>query len=210
MIALKHITMIQNQKKVLEDFTLHIQAKERLVILGESGVGKTTILRLIAGFIAPDKGKITLGHKVVSKEGKIVVEPQEREISMVFQDLALWPHLSVGDNIAFGLKMHGIPKKERDEKVREMLNIVALCDYENRHIDTLSGGERQRVALGRALVLSPKILLMDEPLASLDTKHNKILRQEIVKLQKSLGFTLVYVTHNHEEAKEVGTRLLWL
>lgn len=210
MIRLKHITMVQNQKKVLENFTLNIQDKERVVILGASGSGKTTILRLIAGFIAPEKGEININNKLVAKDGHILIEPQKREISMVFQDLALWPHMSVGDNIAFGLKMHGIPKQERMLQVKAMLLLVGLNDYENRHVDALSGGERQRVALARALVLSPKILLMDEPLSSLDTKRNKILRKEIVKLQEKLGFTLVYVTHNHEEAEEIGTRLVWL
>ena len=210
MITLKNITLVQSQKIILKDFNLDIKAKERVVILGESGSGKTTVLRLIAGFITPDKGEVVIDAKRVAKEGHILVEPQQRDISMVFQDFALWPHLNVGENIAFGLKMHNIPKKERHKKVQEMLNLLGLTGYENRHIDALSGGERQRVALARALVLSPKILLMDEPLSNLDSKRNKILRKEIIKLQESLGFTLVYVTHNHEEAEEIATRLVWL
>jgi len=210
MITLKNITLIQSQKMILKDFNLDIKAKERVVVLGESGSGKTTILRLIAGFIAPDKGEVIIDSKVVAKEAHILVEPQKRNISMVFQDLALWPHLNVGENIAFGLKMHNIPKVEQNNKVKEMLYLVGLSGYENRHVDALSGGERQRVALARALVLSPKILLMDEPLSSLDSKRNKVLRKEIIRLQESLGFTLVYVTHNHEEAEEIGTRLVWL
>jgi ABC-type sugar transport system ATPase subunit len=210
MIALKHITMIQNDKNVLDDFSLDIQTKERVVLLGESGSGKTTILRLIAGFIAPNKGEISINNNIVAKDGHIFVEPQERAISMVFQDLALWPHMSVGKNIAFALKIHGISKQARMIKVKEMLQLVGLSNYENRHVDALSGGERQRVALARALAPSPNILLMDEPLSSLDTKRNEILRQEIVKLQEKLGFTLVYVTHNQEEAKEIGTRLVCL
>jgi len=210
MIALKHITIIQNNKNVLDDFSLDIQTKERVVLLGESGSGKTTILRLIAGFIAPNKGEISINNNIVAKDGHIFVEPQERAISMVFQDLALWPHMSVGENIAFALKIHGISKQERMLKVKEMLQLVGLSNYENRHVDALSGGERQRVALARALAPSPNILLMDEPLSSLDTKRNEILRQEIVKLQEKIGFTLVYVTHNQAEAKEIGTRLVWL
>ena len=210
MITLKHITMIQNNKKVLEDFTLEIKAKERVVILGESGSGKTTILRLIAGFIAPDKGEIRIDHTIVANEGEILSPPHERNISMVFQDLALWPHMSVGENVSFGLKIHGFSKEARIKKVKEMLKLVGLLDYESRHIDVLSGGERQRVALARALALSPKILLMDEPLSSLDTKRNKILRKEIIKLQEKLGFTLVYVTHNQEEANEIATRLIFI
>jgi len=210
MIKLKNISMIQNQKKILDNFTLEIKNKERLVILGESGSGKTTILRLIAGFIAPDKGEIMIENHIVSKNKEIVVEPQRRDISMVFQDLALWSHMSVGENIAFALKINGMSKEESMLKVKEMLYLVSLVGYEKRHIDALSGGERQRVALARALARSPKILLMDEPLSSLDSNRNKILRKEIVNLQEKLGFTLVYVTHNHEEAKEIGTRLLWL
>jgi ABC-type Fe3+/spermidine/putrescine transport system ATPase subunit len=125
---------------------------------------------------------------------------------MVFQDLALWPHMNVSENIAFGLKMHRVPQKEQVVKVRQMLEMVGLEGYETRHIDALSGGEQQRVALARALVLSPKTVLMDEPLSSLDPALNKRLRKEIVRLQKLFGFTLVYVTHSEEEAQEIGTR----
>ena len=129
---------------------------------------------------------------------------------MVFQDLALWPHLSVGKNIEFGLKIKKMPEKERIAKVKEMLRMVGLEGYENRHIDTLSGGEGQRAALARALAPSPRILLLDEPLSSLDSRRNKALRKEIVRLQEVLGFTLVYVTHNQKEAEEIASRLIWV
>ena len=129
---------------------------------------------------------------------------------MLFQDLALWPHLSVGENIAFGMKIEKVAKALRQEKVEEMLEMVGLQGFSHRKIDTLSGGEQQRITLARALVRTPKIMLMDEPLSSLDALRNKNLRGEIVRLQEQMGFTLVYVTHNQEEAKEIGTRVMSL
>jgi ABC-type sugar transport system ATPase subunit len=208
MIELKDITLIRDNRFIFEAFNLTISNKERLVIMGESGSGKSTLLRLIAGFITPSHGEITINNKSVTYNTRIEVEPHQRDIGMIFQDLALWPHLSVSGNIAFGLKIQKTSKSEQKHKVTEMLHLVGLDGYEDRVIDSLSGGEQQRVALARALVLSPKILLMDEPLSSLDIKRNKILRQEIVRLQEKLGFTLVYVTHNQEEAQAIGTNIL--
>jgi len=210
MLALKNITLIRDNRSIFKNFNLTLSAKERLVIMGESGAGKSTLLRLIAGFITPTHGEILIDNKRVTYDAQIVVEPHQRDVGMIFQDLALWPHLSVYGNIAFGLKIQKTSKKEQQHKVTEMLQLVGLEGYENRTIDSLSGGEQQRVALARALVLSPKILLMDEPLSSLDNKRNKILRREIIKLQEKLGFTLVYVTHNQEEAQEIATKLLYL
>jgi len=210
MLELKNITLIQENRSIFKDFNLSVANKERLVIMGESGAGKSTLLRLIAGFITPTRGDIYIDNKHVTHHTRIEIAPHLREISMIFQDLALWPHLSVFGNIAFGLKIQNIPKQLQQEKVQQMLSLVGLEGYERRAIDTLSGGEQQRVALARALVLSPKIVLMDEPLSSLDAKRNKVLRQEIVKLQEKLGFTLIYVTHNDEEAQEIATRRLHL
>ncbi|WP_198407649.1 ABC transporter ATP-binding protein [Sulfurovum sp. NBC37-1] len=195
-------------KNVLNDLDLLVRPKERLVLLGSSGSGKSTLLKLIAGFIAPDSGEIVIDLKIVSKEGSVIVPPHQRGISMVFQDLALWPHMSVGENIAFGLKMHKVPIKERGEKVKAFLALVGLPGYENKKTEALSGGEQQRVALARALVLSPKVVLMDEPLSSLDEDLNRRLRKEIIDLQEKLGFTLVYVTHNREEATEIASRII--
>jgi ABC-type sugar transport system ATPase subunit len=208
MIELKNITLIRDNRSIFKAFNLTISNKERLVIMGESGSGKSTLLRLIAGFITPSHGEIMIDNKRVTHHTHIEVEPHQRDIGMIFQDLALWPHLSVSGNIAFGLKIQKTSKSEQKHKVAEMLHLVGLEGYEDRAIDSLSGGEQQRVALARALVLSPKILLMDEPLSSLDIKRNKILRQEIVRLQEKLGFTLVYVTHNQEEAQAIGTNIL--
>ncbi len=208
MIRLKKLSFSYENKNILDAIDLDVKAGERLVLLGGSGSGKTTILRLIAGFMAPGSGEIEIDAKLVSKEGRVIVPPYQRNVTMVFQDLALWPHMSVGENIAFGLKMHKIPAKEREEKVRSFLVLVGLPGYENKSVEALSGGEQQRVALARALVLSPKVVLMDEPLSSLDEALNQRLRKEIVALQEKLGFTLVYVTHNKEEAQEIAERIV--
>jgi len=178
------------------------------VILGESGSGKTTLLRLIAGLNTPDSGEVIIDGKLATKEKQLLIPPHQRSISMLFQDLALWPHFNVADNITYGLRIQKVPKAVQNKTLQELLTLVGLEGYASRSIDTLSGGEAQRIALARALAVKPKIILMDEPLSSLDSKRNKTLRKEIVKLQKILGFTLVYVTHNEEEAKEVGTRFL--
>ncbi len=207
-ITLNYVTKSYNQSKVLHDFSLEIEAKERIVIFGPSGCGKSTLLRLIAGFEAPDGGAIFIEEKLAAKDGTIIKEPQERNLGMVFQDLALWPHLSVKENIAFGLKAKGVAKAQREVRIKSILTLVDLNGYETRKPSQLSGGQQQRVALARALVLEPKILLMDEPLSSLDSTLNVRLRQEIVILQQRLGFTLIYVTHNEEEASEIATRLI--
>jgi len=208
MIKLKQLTFSYEDKTILDVIDLDVKAGERLVLLGGSGSGKTTLLRLIAGFIAPSSGEIEIDAKLVSKEGRVIVPPYQRNVTMVFQDLALWPHMSVGENIAFGLKMHKVPVKEREEKVRSFLTLVGLPGYEDKSVEALSGGEQQRVALARALVLSPQVVLMDEPLSSLDEALNQRLRKEIVTLQEKLGFTLVYVTHNSAEAEEIADRIV--
>jgi len=208
MIVLEDIDVSFDERSILKDVHLKVADKERLVLLGSSGSGKTTVLRLIAGFVTPNRGRVLIDGQLASEEGKILIPPHQRNVSMVFQDLALWPHMNVSENIAFGLKIQGIPQKEREQKIRDMLFMVDLEDAGKKSIEQLSGGEKQRVALARSLVLSPKVLLMDEPLSSLDTALNVHLRTQIVKLQKELGFTLVYVTHNEAEAKEIATRVV--
>ena len=210
MVELKKVTVVYEKRTILKEMDLRIQKGERLVILGASGSGKTTLLRLIAGFIAPVKGEVIIDTQLVSKDGTILIPPHKRGVAMVFQDLALWPHMNVCENIAFGLKIKKIPQKERLEQVTRMLSLVGLAGYEKKRIEQLSGGEQQRVALARALILLPKVLLMDEPLSSLDQALNKRLRKEIVKLQEKFGFTLVYVTHNEEEARDIGSRIIHL
>lgn len=195
-------------RSIVEDFSLKIGSGERLVILGPSGCGKTTVLRLLAGFIAPDAGRILIQEKVAAVNGKNLKEPEERNLGMVFQDLALWPHLSVKGNLEFSLKAKGLDREEREKRIGEVLRLVQMGRSIDTNVTELSGGEQQRIALARALVLNPKILLMDEPLSSLDFELNMQLRKEILRLQAEFEFTLVYVTHNLEEAFDLATRIV--
>ncbi len=207
-VGIDSVSKFYNGGKVLDNISLAIDAGERIVILGPSGCGKTTILRLIAGFIAPDTGSISIAGELVSRDGHIIKPPERRNLGMVFQDLALWPHLSVKGNIEFGLKAKGLPKIERKRRIREVLNLVGMAGYADRKPAELSGGQQQRVALARALVLEPKVLLMDEPLSSLDLELNMRLRKEILRLQEKLEFSLLYVTHDQDEAFDIATRVV--
>ncbi len=207
-VDMHSVTKTYGGATALDGVSLEIAERERIVILGPSGCGKTTILRLIAGFIAPDTGSISIGGELVSKKGRIIKPPEERNLGMVFQDLALWPHLSVKANIEFGLRARGMRKAERETRVRTMLDLVGMADYADRKPAELSGGQQQRVALARALVLEPKVLLMDEPLSSLDLELNLRLRKEILRLQETLGVTLLYVTHDRDEAFDMATRVV--
>ncbi|HHD72678.1 MAG TPA: ABC transporter ATP-binding protein [Epsilonproteobacteria bacterium] len=195
---------------ILDKLALGIKEGERVVLLGPSGCGKTTTLRLIAGFVAPDSGTVSIAGESVSRDGQIIKPPEERKVGMVFQDFALWPHLSVKENIEFGLKAKGIAKAKREEQVRKMLVVVDMDGYADRKPAELSGGQQQRTALARALALQPKLLLMDEPLFSLDQELNSRLRREIVLLQEKLGFTMLYVTHNRDEAFAIATRIVMM
>ncbi len=208
MVELDKVSKAWNGERVLMGISLAIAQGERLVILGPSGCGKTTLLRLIAGFVVPDSGGIEIAGRLVARDGRILVPPEQRHLGMVFQDLALWPHLSVWGNIEFGLKATKVPKEERRLRIARMLKRVGLEDLAQRKPAELSGGQRQRVALARALAPEPDVLLLDEPLSSLDPELNRRLRDEIVGLQERLGFTLVHVTHNHEEAAVVATRVV--
>ena len=210
MINFEKVVLGYDTHPIIEIPRLQITSGERVVIVGSSGSGKSTLLRAVAGFDTPLEGSISLHGEYVSKAGSILVPPYRRGLGMVFQDLALWPHMDVAENITFGLKMQGIPKAQRAKLLNEMLQMIGLTGYASRTIDTLSGGEQQRIALARALITEPKILLMDEPLSSLDSQRNRQLREEIARLQTRLGFTLLYVTHNNEEAHAVATRILTL
>ncbi len=207
-VGMDAVSKFYNGERALDNVSLEIEEGERIVILGPSGCGKTTILRLIAGFIAPDTGAISIAGELVSRDGRIFTPPERRNLGMVFQDLALWPHLSVKGNIEFGLKARGIPREERKRKIREVLDLVGMAGYADRKPAELSGGQQQRVALARALVLEPRALLMDEPLSSLDLELNIRLRKEILRLQEKLGFTMVYVTHDRDEAADMATRVV--
>jgi len=195
---------------VLRNVSTVIRPAERVVLAGPSGGGKTTVLRLIAGLLAPDTGKIWIEGKHVSGAGTILIPPEQRNIGMVFQDLALWPHMTVRENLAFGLKANKIPASEQEARIHRLLETMNMQETVQKYPGKLSGGQQQRVALARALILQPNILLMDEPLSSLDEPLRQQLQREILKLHDTLGFTLVYVTHHQDEVKELGSRVLYL
>lgn len=209
-LELELVSKDHGKRTLLRDVSLRAEPGERLVFFGPSGCGKTTLLRLVAGFVAPDKGIIRLGETNASANGEILVPPERRYLGMVFQDLALWPHLTVRGNLAFGLNAQGVSARERDRRIQETLAMVEIEQYASAKPARLSGGEQQRVALARALVLRPDILLMDEPLSSLDEALNQRLRGVILHLHRELGFTLLYVTHSRAEAEDIGTRILYM
>ena len=185
------------------DFTLDIQDKEFIVFVGPSGCGKSTTLRMIAGLEEISDGELYIDGKLVND-----VQPKDRDIAMVFQNYALYPHMTVYDNMAFGLKLRKVPKAEIDEKVKEAARILGLETYLTRKPKALSGGQRQRVALGRAIVRDPKVFLLDEPLSNLDAKLRAQMRTEITKLHHRLATTFIYVTHDQVEAMTMGTRIV--
>ena len=194
-IELKNITKAYDAQVVLDNINLDIYDNEFLTLLGPSGCGKTTTLRLIGGFESADKGDVIFMGENINH-----VPPYKRNVNTVFQRYALFPHLNVYENIAFPLREKKVPRDEIDEKVREMLSLVALTGFENRSVTSLSGGQQQRVAIARALISRPKVLLLDEPLAALDLKLRKDMQAELKKIQKATGITFVFVTHDQEEA----------
>jgi len=188
---------------VVKDFNLDVEQGEFVSFLGPSGCGKTTVLRMIAGFEEPTAGSIVIGGKDVTR-----LKPNQRNIGMVFQAYALFPNLTVAQNIAFGLKVAGAPKAEIEKRVKEMLSLIKLPDLGDRYPYQLSGGQQQRVALARALAPKPKVLLLDEPLSALDAKVRVSLREEIRSIQKDLGITTIFVTHDQEEALSISDRIV--
>ena len=202
-IDIKHVSKWFGDKQVLDDVSLHIRKGEFVTILGPSGCGKTTLLRILSGFDTASEGEILL-------EGADITQtpPHQRPMNTVFQRYALFPHLNVYDNIAFGLKL----KKEKDNiienKVRRALKMVGMTDYEHRDVNSLSGGQQQRVAIARAIVNQPTVLLLDEPLAALDLKMRKDMQMELKEMHKTLGITFIYVTHDQEEALTLSDRIV--
>lgn len=194
-IDIKHLSKSFGDKQVLNDINLYIRRGEFVTLLGPSGCGKTTLLRMIAGFLQPTEGSILMDGKELAG-----IPPHQRPLNTVFQRYALFPHLDVYDNVAFGLKLKKLPKEEIDKKVRRVLKLVAMSDDEDRYVETLSGGQQQRIAIARAIVNQPKVLLLDEPLAALDLKMRKDMQTELKEMHKKLGITFVYVTHDQEEA----------
>ncbi|HWK68289.1 MAG TPA: ABC transporter ATP-binding protein [Rhizobiaceae bacterium] len=186
---------------------LEIGEGELVVLLGPSGCGKTTTLRCIAGLEDITDGSISIGDRVVSEKGRSL-PPERREIGMVFQSYAIWPHMTVAENVAFGLKLKNLPKSEIESRVRSALELVGLTGYSSRHVSQLSGGQQQRVALARAMALEPRILLFDEPLSNLDAKLREKMRFELRQIQQRLGITSVYVTHDQQEAMVIADRIV--
>lgn len=204
-IELKNISKSFGDNVILENFDFKVKKDEFLTILGPSGCGKTTILRLIGGFEEPDEGQILFnGEDITNKES------YERRINTVFQKYALFPHMNVFDNIAFGLKIKKMDKKIIKEKVKEVLKLVNLVGFENREIESLSGGQQQRIAIARALVNEPDVLLLDEPLGALDLKLRQAMQIELKRIQKSVGITFIYVTHDQEEALSMSDTVVVL
>ncbi len=195
LIDLFGITKTYDGETVLKDINLYIRDGEFITLLGPSGCGKTTTLRIIAGFAVPDEGQLLIDGKDVKD-----VPPYRRQVNTVFQKYALFPHLNVRDNIAFGLKIQKLPREEIETRIREILELVNLKGFEKRWIEQLSGGQQQRVAIARALVNRPRVLLLDEPLGALDLKLRKEMQIELKRMQQRLGITFIYVTHDQEEA----------
>ena len=195
LIRLVACTMAFDGETVLDSIDLTIYDKEFLTLLGPSGCGKTTTLRIIGGFLKPTSGDVLFDGERIND-----LPPYRRQVNTVFQKYALFPHLDVYDNIAFGLRTQKVPEREVDERVTEMLEVVSLRGFENRRVTSLSGGQQQRVAIARALVNRPKVLLLDEPLGALDLRLRKDMQQELKRIQKQMGITFVYVTHDQEEA----------
>ena len=194
-IEFKNIKKSFGEKCVLDDVSLSIRQGEFVTILGPSGCGKTTLLRILAGFGSADSGDVLINGVNITD-----VPPHLRPVNTVFQRYALFPHLDVYENIAFGLKLQKTPVDEIDKKVRKVLKMVSMTDYEDRDVESLSGGQQQRVAIARAIVNQPKVLLLDEPLAALDLKMRKDMQIELKEMHRKLGITFVYVTHDQEEA----------
>ncbi|MEN6325396.1 MAG: sn-glycerol-3-phosphate ABC transporter ATP-binding protein UgpC [Syntrophomonas sp.] len=202
-LLLKMVNKIyENNVHAVKDLCLEIEDKEFLVLVGPSGCGKTTTLRMIAGLEDISSGELYIGDNVVNS-----LEPKERDIAMVFQNYALYPHMNVYENMAFGLKMRKVPKKVIRERVLNTAGVLDIEDLMSRKPSQLSGGQRQRVALGRAIVREPQVFLMDEPLSNLDAKLRVQMRSEIIKLHKQLNTTFIYVTHDQTEAMTMGSRI---
>lgn len=194
-VSLKNVSVVFNDEKVLNNISLDIKDKEFVTFLGPSGCGKTTTLRLIAGFLEPDEGEVFFDGK--NMKG---VPPYKRQVNTIFQRYALFEHLNVYENVAFGLRLKKIKEKEIEKRVHQMLDTVNLSGFENRDVSKLSGGQQQRVAIARALINEPKVLLLDEPLSALDLKLRKDMQVELKNIQRETGITFIFVTHDQEEA----------
>lgn len=202
-LVLKDINKSFGKSVVIDQLDLTIKRGSMVTLLGPSGCGKTTVLRLVAGLESPTSGQVFIDGEDVTKSSI-----QNRDICIVFQSYALFPHMSIGDNVGYGLKMQGINRDERKQRIKEALELVDLAGFEDRFVDQISGGQQQRVALARALVLKPKVLLFDEPLSNLDANLRRSMREKIRELQQRLGITSLYVTHDQSEAFAVSDEVI--
>ena len=202
LIDLQHISKRFDDTLVLDDLSLSVKENSFVTLLGPSGCGKTTTLRIIGGFESPNTGKVIFGGEDITK-----LPPNKRQLNTVFQKYALFPHMSIADNIAFGLKIKNKSKAYIDDKIKYALKLVNLDGFEHRSIDSLSGGQQQRIAIARAIVNEPKVLLLDEPLGALDLKLRQDMQYELIRLKNELGITFIYVTHDQEEAMAISDRI---
>jgi iron(III) transport system ATP-binding protein len=208
-VTISHVYKRFGKVTAVGDFNLDVKDGEFVSLLGPSGCGKTTTLRMVAGFERATEGKITIGDAVVSDSAAgIFVPPEKRDIGMVFQSYAVWPHMTVFENAEYPLKIQKVEKATRTKRVQDMLDLVHLGEYGERYPNQLSGGQQQRVALARALVANPSLLLLDEPLSNLDAKLRESMRFEISAIQKRLGITVIYVTHDQSEAMTMSDRIV--
>ena len=205
-VTIKHVTKAFGDNVVLKEFNETFGDGEFITLLGPSGCGKTTMLRIIAGFEKPTSGEVYIDDQLVSG-GKTFIPPEKRNIGMVFQSYAVWPHMNVFDNVAYPLAIKKVPKAEIKKSVDRVLGVVHLSQYAERFPSQLSGGQQQRVALARALVAAPRLMLLDEPLSNLDAKLRESMRFEIKEIQRQMGITVVYVTHDQNEAMAMSDRI---
>ncbi len=206
-IEIKHLSKSFGPQRVLQDVTLHIQHGEFVAVLGPSGCGKTTLLRTLAGFETIDDGTITVGDRLYSSASSHL-PPEKRQLGIVFQSYALWPHMSVAENIAYSLKVNGVAAAERQQRTHSALELVGLSGYGKRNPADLSGGQRQRVALARCLVARPEVVLLDEPLANLDVHLRAAMEEEFARFHRHSGATLLYITHDQHEAMAIADRVV--
>ncbi len=208
-LHIKQLSKSYGSRQVVSDIDLAMEKGEILSLLGPSGCGKTTILRMIAGLVTPDRGWIQIGQRILY-DGKREVPVEERQLGMVFQDYALWPHMTVARNIAFGMQLRRVPSREITKRVQELLELVNLPGFSNRYPHQLSGGQQQRIALARALATEPHVLLLDEPLSSLDAALREVMRTELVQIFRRLQITTINVTHDQVEAMSMSDRIMVL
>ncbi len=206
-ITLEDVGLSYADRPILKDISLSAQAGEVLSLLGPSGCGKTSVLRILLGFDAPNRGRVRVAGRIASADGRILTPPEERNLAVVFQDLALWPHLTVSGQLAFVLESRGVPRLERAVRIEAMLKRVGLAGKEQSYPGELSGGEKQRVAIARALVLEPQAVLLDEPLSNLDVDLKRELLSFFRELLRERGTTTLYVTHDLREAAALSDRI---